>query len=233
MLNNITPIVKNLLIINILIFVVFKFFMPDWSYFVEAFYPASSEFLPVQLVGHMFMHANLPHLFFNMFALYMFGTVLEHYWGPRFFLLFYLVSGFGAIALHFLVKYISIQMLTADISPELVQQVFNEGYAVLARGENYADPALSKLNLNVNIPAVGASGAVYGLLAGFGLQFPRHKLMLLFPPIPIEARFFIPILIIFEFFAGFSGGSNIAHFAHIGGALFGFILLKFRYKLNL
>ncbi len=233
MINNLTPIVKNLLIINILVFVIFTYLLPGWSQYVEVFYPASSEFLPVQLVTHMFMHANLPHLFFNMFALYMFGTVLEHYWGPKFFLFFYFVSGFGAIALHMLVKYISIRMLSADLSPEMIQQVYSEGYSVLAGNQNYSDPDLAKLNLNINIPAVGASGAIYGLLAGFGLQFPRHKLMLIFPPIPIEARFFIPILIVFEFFAGFSGGSNIAHFAHIGGALFGFLLLKFRYKINL
>jgi len=233
MLNNITPIVKNLLIINILVFVAFTYFFPDWNQYVEGYYPTSSEFLPVQLVSHMFMHANLPHLFFNMFALFMFGSVLEHYWGPRFFLLFYFVSGFGAIALHMLVKYISIRMLSEGVSPEVLQQIYNEGRSVLMEGKNYADPAMAKINLEANIPAVGASGAVYGLLAGFGLQFPRHKLMLLFPPIPIEARFFIPILIVIEFFAGFSGGSNIAHFAHIGGALFGFLMLKFRYKLNI
>lgn len=233
MLNNITPIVKNLLIINILIFVAFTYFFPAWQQYVEAYYPASSEFLPVQLVSHMFMHGNLPHLFFNMFSLFMFGTVLEHYWGPKFFLFFYFVSGFGAIALHMLVKYISIQWWSQDLSPEELGQIYSEGRSVLMEGKNYADPVMSKINLAVNIPAVGASGAVYGLLAGFGLQFPRHKLMLIIPPIPIEARFFIPILIAIEFFAGFSGGSNIAHFAHIGGALFGFLLLKFRYKINL
>ena len=230
---NISHIVKNLIIINVVVFVIFSFILPQFAHYVEAYYPGSSEFLPVQIIGHMFMHADLMHLFFNMFMLYMFGTVLENFWGSKFFLFFYLVSGFGAIGLHMLVKYISLQFMYADISPETYQMVQEEGAAVLAQGRNYMDDSLAKLNLLLNIPAVGASGAVYGLLAGFGLQFPRHKLMLIFPPIPIEARIFIPILIIFEFFAGINGGSNIAHFAHLGGALLGFILFKFRHKIHL
>ena len=230
---NISYIVKNLIIINVVVFVVFSFILPQFNQYVEAYYPGSQEFLPVQLIGHMFMHADLMHLFFNMFMLYMFGTILENYWGSRFFLFFYLASGFGAIGLHMLVKYITLKFSYGDISPEMYQMVYSEGRSVLAQGRNYMDADLGKLNLILNVPAVGASGAIYGLLAGFGLQFPRHKLMLIIPPIPIEARIFIPILIIFEFFAGINGGSNIAHFAHLGGALFGFILYKFRYKIKL
>ena len=226
-------IVKNLIIINVVIFVIFGFILPQFSHFVQAYYPGSKEFLPVQLIGHMFMHGDLMHLFFNMFMLAMFGSVLEQYWGSRFFLFFYLVAGFGAIALHMLVKYISLQYLIPDISPEMYTMVYDEGRAVLTQGRNYMDGDLARLNQILNIPAVGASGAVYGLLAGFGLQFPRHKLMLIFPPIPIEARIFIPILIIIEFFAGLRGGDGIAHFAHIGGALFGFILYKFRHKIKI
>jgi membrane associated rhomboid family serine protease len=229
----ISYIVKNLIIINVVVFIVFGFILPQFSYYVEAYYPGSREFLPVQLIGHMFMHGDLMHIFFNMFMLYMFGTILENYWGSKFFLFFYLVSGFGAISLHMLVKYITLQTTLADIPPDMYQMVYEEGRSVLTQGRNYLDSDLGKLNVLLNVPAVGASGAVYGLLAGFGLQYPRHKLMLIFPPIPIEARIFIPILIIFEFFAGINGGSNIAHFAHIGGALFGFILFKFRHKINL
>jgi len=230
---NISYIVKNLIIINVIVFVVFSFLLPQLSYYVEAYYPGSKEFLPVQLIGHMFMHADLKHIFFNMFMLYMFGTILENYWGSKFFLFYYLVSGFGAIALHMFVKYISLSMISSEISPEMYSQVYEEGRSVLTQGKNYMDSNLGDLNMILNVPAIGASGAVYGLLAGFGLQFPRHKLMLIIPPIPIEARIFIPILIIFEFFAGFTGGDNIAHFAHLGGALFGFILFKFRHKINL
>lgn len=230
---NISYIVKNLIIINVIVFVVFSFILPQFGYLVEAYYPGSKEFLPVQLIGHMFMHADLMHIFFNMFMLYMFGTILENYWGSKFFLFFYLVSGFGAIGLHMLVKYITLNYLMGDISPEMYQMVYEEGRSVLTQGRNYMDDDLGKLNQILNIPAVGASGAVYGLLAGFGLQFPRHKLMLIFPPIPMEARIFIPILILIEFFAGINGGSNIAHFAHLGGALFGFILFRFRHKIKL
>lgn len=229
---NISYIVKNLIIINVVVFVIFGFILPQFSYFVEAYYPGSQEFLPVQLIGHMFMHGDLMHLFFNMFMLYMFGTVLERFWGPKFFLFYYLVAGFGAIGLHMLVKFISLKFISAEISPEMYQTVYEEGRSVLTQGRNYQG-VLGKLNLILNVPAVGASGAIYGLLAGFGLQFPRQKLMLIIPPIPIEARIFIPILIIFEFFAGMTGGDNIAHFAHLGGALFGFILFKLRHKINL
>jgi membrane associated rhomboid family serine protease len=230
---NISYIVKNLIIINVVVFVVFGLILPQFSYFVEAYYPASKEFLPVQLIGHMFMHGDLMHLFFNMFMLYMFGTVLENYWGPKFFLFYYLIAGFGAIGLHMFVKYISLTMIADDIPPGMYETVYNEGRSVLTQGKNYMDSDLGNLNQILNVPAVGASGAVYGLLAGFGLQFPRQKLMLIFPPIPIEARIFIPILIIIEFVLGMRGGDNIAHFAHLGGALFGFILFKFRHKINL
>jgi membrane associated rhomboid family serine protease len=229
----ISYIVKNLIIINVVVFIIFGFILPQFSYFVEAYYPGSKEFLPIQLIGHMFMHGDLMHIFFNMFMLYMFGTVLENYWGSKFFLFFYLVSGFGAIGLHMLVKYITLHTALSDIPPDMYQMVYEEGRSVLMQGRNYMDEDLGRLNRILNIPAVGASGAVYGLLAGFGLQFPRHKLMLIFPPIPIEARIFIPILIVIEFFSGLNGGSNIAHFAHLGGALFGFILFKFRHKINL
>lgn len=229
---NISYIVKNLIIINVIVFAIFGFLLPQFGYLVEAYYPASKEFLPIQLIGHMFMHGDLMHLFFNMFMLYMFGTVLENYWGPKFFLFYYLVAGFGAIALHLLVKYLSIHFLLGDIPQGSYDTVYNDGRALLLQGKNYIGD-MGRLNLILNVPAVGASGAVYGLLAGFGLQFPRQKLMLIFPPIPIEARIFIPILIIIEFFAGMRGGDGIAHFAHLGGALFGFILYRFRHKINL
>lgn len=235
----VSPLVKNLIIINVIVYFAVTFLFPNWLIYFQAYYPASGNFRPIQLVTHMFMHGNLmPHLFFNMFMLYMFGSTLEYYWGRKYFLLVYLASGFGAIAFHYFVNYLAIQYYRQFISPEMYQEIINNGTEILNKGKNYLGFA-GKINLIINIPAVGSSGAVYGILAGFGTQFPRQKLMLLFPPIPIEARILIPGLIILELFLGLGGsiglgGSDgIAHFAHIGGAMVGFILVRYRYKFNM
>jgi membrane associated rhomboid family serine protease len=229
-MNQLTPLVKNLIIINVIVYLSVTYLFPGWSEYFMAYYPASLNFHPVQIVTYMFMHGNLiPHLFFNMFMLYMFGSILEYYWGEKYFLFTYLMSGFGALALHYLVKYISIQYYMSDVPPELYSSVLKEGRSVLMEGQNYIEQ-LGKINLIVNVPAVGASGATMGMLAAFGTQFPRHKLMLIIPPVELEARIFIPLLIVFELFMGFSNFDNVAHFAHIGGAITGFLLTKYRYK---
>ena len=201
----ITPTVKNLIIINVIVYFAITYMFPGLRIYFEAFYPASSYFHPVQLVTHMFMHANLLHLFFNMFMLYMFGTTMEYVWGSRYFLFVYFASGFGAVALHFLFKLILLQFA--------------------------ADPQLS-YEL-INIPAVGASGAVFGIFAAFGAQFPHRMLMLIFPPVALEARILIPAMVILEVFLGITGYDGIAHFAHVGGAITGFLLAKYRYKFNM
>jgi membrane associated rhomboid family serine protease len=167
-----------------------------------------------------------------MFMLYMFGSVVEYYWGGRFFLLTYLASGFGAIFFHYLVKYIAIQYYSSDISPDSFIQMINSGRELIYDGKNFTG-VLGKMNVMINIPAVGASGAVFGILAGFATQFPRRKLMLLFPPIPVEARILIPIIIVMELFLGLGGNDGVAHFAHIGGAITGFVLTRLRYKINI
>ena len=161
------------------------------------FYPASPFFRPYQIITHMFMHASIGHLFFNMFALYMFGSALESVWGRVKFLKFYFVTGLGALALYLGVKY-------------LEMNYFGEpGYAE-------------------NIPMLGASGAVFGLLAGFGFMFPESRIMLLIPPIPMKAKYFVIIFGGIELFLGIANiGTGIAHFAHVGGALFGILTLYY------
>ncbi len=229
----ISPLVKNLIFINLIVYFAVTLLFPNWIMYFEAFYPASKYFRPIQLVTHMFMHGNLiPHLFFNMFMLYMFGSTLEYLWGQKFFLFVYLASGFGAIAFHFFVKFLAIQYFAHDVTPEIMDEIINNGREVLQQGKNYVGIA-GKINTIINIPAVGASGAVYGILAGFGTQFPRRLLMLIFPPVALEARILIPGLIILELFLGFGGSDGVAHFAHIGGAITGFILTKYRYKFNM
>jgi membrane associated rhomboid family serine protease len=191
-------------------------------------YIQSPEFRPYQLVTHLFMHGGFFHLFCNMFALWMFGRVLETVWGPKRFFIFYFVTGLGAAALHTVVNYIEFQHLAAKMTPDAVQMVMSQGTEIFNQGKNFIDPMAGKLNLMLNIPTVGASGAVFGILLGFGMLFPNTELMLLFPPIPIKAKYFVAGYGVLELFMGVTGtGANIAHFAHLGGMLFGFILIKY------
>lgn len=206
--NAMPPVVKNLLIINGLMYLATLAFYKtgiDLNMKLGLFYIGSDYFHPYQFVTHMFMHGSLLHLFSNMFALWMFGMQLENFWGPKRFLFFYFFCGLGAAAIHSLVNYFEIQhlLLTEDL-----QRMMNM----------------------INMPTVGASGAVFGVLLAFGMLFPNTRLMLLFPPIPIKAKYFVFFYAIFELYAGISslnGGSNIAHFAHVGGMLFGYILIKY------
>ena len=202
-------VVKNLLIINGLFFlatIAAANFEVDLIRLLGLYYIESEYFQPYQIISHMFMHGGPLHIFSNMFALWMFGSRLENFWGPKRFLFFYFFTGLGAALIHSTVTYLEIAQLQNSLTdPMYLQQV-------------------------KNIPTVGASGAVFGVLLAFGMIFPNTQLMLLFPPIPIKAKYFVFFYAIFELYAGISsiqGGSNIAHFAHLGGMLFGFILIKY------
>lgn len=206
----ITDVVKHLLIINVLMYLgsmllgdppEYIYSFADWGrYRLAMFYPASDFFKPFQIVTHMFMHANLGHLFFNMFALFMFGPSLEANWGPQRFLFFYLGAGFGALGLYLLVQYLQISNIN-DI--EMAKDL-------------------------INTPVVGASGAVFGLLAGYGMMFPNNVIQLLIPPIPLKAKYFVLIYAGIELFLGLGNfNTGVAHFAHLGGALFGFLLILY------
>jgi len=208
-INAMPEVVKNLLILNGLMYlatIVAENMGVDLTRKLGLFYIGSDYFRPYQFITHMFMHGSLLHIFSNMFALWMFGMRLENYWGPKRFLFFYFFCGLGAAVIHASVTYFEIQHL-----------------------ENSVIDQMSLIAIK-NIPTVGASGAVFGVLLAFGMIFPNTQLMLLFPPIPIKAKFFVFFYAIFELYAGVSslqGGSNIAHFAHLGGMLFGYILIKY------
>ena len=224
------PVVKNLIIINALMLLGYYAFSGainlNWT--LGLFYWGSDQFEPYQIITHMFMHGNFAHLFFNMFALWMFGRVLENVWGPKRFFIYYFVTGLGAAFLHLMVNHIQIQSLMAQMPQEQINEVMARGFSALQNNQNFTDPNMSKLNLSVNIPTVGASGAVFGILLAFGMLFPNTQLLLLFPPIPIKAKYFVMGYGVIELFLGFSQpGSNVAHFAHVGGMLFGFILIKY------
>lgn len=203
-------VVKHLIIINVLMyfgsFVVFGREVFDYNAFdyttlgrmrLAAFLPGSAHFEPYQIFTHMFMHANLGHLLFNMLAIYWFGTMVEAVWGTRRFLFFYLFCGLGAYVLQ-----------TATQWWELSRHGF--------------DPTM------FNGCSLGASGAVFGIMVAFAMLFPNQEIRMLFPPIAMRARFFVPIMAGLELVYGVSGiQSGIAHYAHLGGALFGFLLIMY------
>jgi membrane associated rhomboid family serine protease len=228
---NITPVVKNLLIINGLVFmaslILSKTF--DMNEFFGLHYPASQAFKSFQLITYMFMHANFSHIFFNMFAVFMFGTMLERAWGPKRFLAYYLVTGIGAGLIQFLVAFLSIKSLESQLSFEEISTVYTQGWTYLQQSMNFTNPIMANLNIAINTGTIGASGAVFGILLAFGMLFPNIELMLLFPPIPIKAKYFVIIYGVIELFSGVANfqGDNVAHWAHLGGMLFGFFMIRY------
>jgi membrane associated rhomboid family serine protease len=202
----------NLILINVLVFLATRVWGEQLYAWLALFYPASPYFKPSQIIGHMFMHANFMHIFSNMFALFMFGAILERVWGPQRFLIFYFITGLGAAALHTGVQALIIHNFTGSFAPAL--SVVSNYPQVAAM---YGDPT------------VGASGAIFGVLVAFGMLFPNTELMLIFFPIPIKAKYFVGIYVIWELYRGIAMDptDNVAHFAHLGGALFGFLLVKY------
>lgn len=229
---NIPPVVKNILIINLLVFLGTEFLAGQGinvTQYLALHYFTSDNFYPHQLVTYMFMHGGISHIFFNMFAVWMFGKVLEQVWGPKRFLIYYMATGIGAGLIQLLVAYIRIIPLNELVTPEQMDYIVTNGYELLQTNRNYSDPISGQLNILINVSTVGASGAVFGILLAFGMLFPNTELMLLFPPIPIKAKWFVIMYGVFELYSGFANNpnDNVAHFAHLGGMLFGFILIKY------
>lgn len=233
---NMTPVVKQLLIINIIFFIGSQF-VPLADNFFALYFFESAMFKFWQPITHMFMHGGLGHIFFNMFALYSFGSALEHFWGGKKFLFFYISCGLGAALLHSLVNYFQFHsalnvLVENGVSKTEVFSVLNQGKYSLQWQQILGESGLSNLVDSFSIPAVGASGAIYGLLVAFAFMFPDATLGLMFIPIPIKAKYFIPGVLCIDLFLGVSGksifggnGTGIAHFAHIGGAITGFIMM--------
>jgi membrane associated rhomboid family serine protease len=226
------PVVKNLILINVVMliadFTAKSVFQVDLTTILGLYFPKSDQFMPLQIITHMFMHANFMHLFFNMFALYMFGGILENVWGPKRFLIYYMVCGLGAAFVHETVIMFQYNKLVNAMSPDNLQVVIANGAAVLNEGKQYADVTMRELQMLLNVPTVGASGAIFGVLLAFGVLFPNTQLMLLFPPIPIKAKYFVIGYGAIELYLALTQpGSNIAHAAHLGGMLFGYILIRY------
>ncbi len=228
-LSNLTPVVKNLLIINVVCFIGSAIFMQAPRFF-GVYYPDSPFFHVWQVITYMFMHGGFGHIFFNMFALVMFGPIIEQVLGSKRFINFYLICGLGALVLQYGVQAAEVyQIMGTPFAKSHLMPYEFENYRgfIPQHPDQYNIDDRSTIFGIYSTPMVGASGAIYGLLLAFGYLFPNMSLYLLFLPIPIKAKYFIPILIIIEIYLGFSNsGGSIAHLAHVGGALFAYILLK-------
>lgn len=201
-ISQIPTVTKNLVAINILMFIATlineNFMVTNFA----MFYPASPFFKPWQILTHMFMHGGFWHIFFNMYSLLMFGSILERSLGPKKFLIFYFVTGLGAVALHTGVEWMQARVFIA----------------------NGAAGAYHGLLMT---PTLGASGAIYGVLIGFAMLYPQARLTLIFPPIPMTAKWLVIIFAAIELFSGINGiQESVAHFAHLGGMLFGWLLIR-------
>ncbi len=208
-MQNVPTAVKNIIIINVLVMIMTSL-NGDFMYEKFAlFYPTSPFFHWWQPLTHMFMHGGFWHLFFNMYTLYIFGSVLERVWGAKKFLIFYFVTGLGAAAIHTGVEWIEMQTWLTKAA---------EGSA----------SALASIHALKMTPTVGASGAIYGVLMGYAMLYPDSILTLIFPPISLKAKWFVLIFAAIELLTGVTGtGGGIAHFAHLGGLIFGFLLMMY------
>ena len=248
--SGIPVVVKNLIIINALVFIANMALGNKLTEWLALYFFNNPNFKPFQFITHMFMHGGWMHIFFNMFALWMFGSMLEQVWGSKRFLTFYIICGLGAAGLHTLVNWIEIRPLIDQLSAvnfdfvyikqalsltpindhlTEINNLLDQGARSASNWNTSLTATMEKFFLKNAIPVVGASGAIFGVLIGFGMIFPNTKLMLIFFPVPIAAKYFIPVLMVLELFLGIGQFSwdNIAHFAHLGGALFGFILMKY------
>ena len=223
-MNKLTDGIKHLIIINVILFVAPQLLRLDFTNMLALHFPANEHFGLWQYISHMFMHASVSHILFNMYGLWAFGTPLEQMWGRKKFLFFYFSAGLGAGLIYTLVNYYQFNAALETLMSSGISQ--NEILELMNPTKMYQNEDLQTMNQLHNTPAVGASGAVYGVLAAFGLYFKDAKLALIFLPIPIAAKYFIPVMILGDLFFGMTKYSvgNIAHFAHIGGALIGFII---------
>lgn len=248
---NLTPVVRVLLILNVLVFLVTNEAIIN-QFGLHSF--LSDKFNPIQLLTHMFLHGGFNHIFSNMIGLVVFGPMLEQFWGPRRFTFFYFFCGLGAALLFSGINYFETydvykSVLAYRVSPgfdgfsAFVDQHATSYYdrlvpfldkfrAYPTDGKNIQDSVsiVNRIFSNqVDEPMVGASGAIFGVIMGFGLLFPNTQLFLLFPPIPVKAKYLVIFYGAFELYSGIyrAQSDNVAHFAHIGGMLFAFILVKY------
>ena len=238
-MGRITEIVKHLLIINIIFFFASSVLGEIMYDLFAMHYPNNPNFFIWQPITHMFMHGDLTHIMFNMIGLWMFGTPLEQMWGKQKFIFFYISAGLGAVLLQTIIYHIDVvsvnQILSEyGLSKGEIDLFYETGRLNTSLIQSIGEDRLFSGIQSFKALMVGASGALYGILVAFAMLFPNVQLMLLFPPIPVRAKYLVPILILFDLFFGFTSYSvgPIAHFAHIGGAITGFIMMWYWKKNN-
>lgn len=235
MFRNIPPVTKNLLIINSLVWLAMILMPVSFSDAVERacalHYPLSPDFRFWQPLTYMFLHSTqtLTHLVFNMFGVWMFGSVLERVFGSPRYLFFYLTVGMGAALVQWGVYAIWLAVLAGSLPADMsLTAIAEQGARLLSQHMNWTDPSLSQANILINVPAVGASGALYGVLLGFAMLFPNMPLYFFFIPIPVKAKWMVAGYGIIELFYGVTGmQSGVAHFAHLGGMLVALLLIVY------
>ncbi|MDL1913737.1 MAG: rhomboid family intramembrane serine protease [Bergeyella sp.] len=241
MLGTLTPITRNLIILNVLLYTVSNFLFPYLYTILPAYYPFSPNFRSWQIVTHMFMHASfssgtgIAHILFNMLTLWSFGPVLESYLKEKRFLILYFASGLGAFLLFNLWNFFEVYQITQslknmEVDPTDIYTISDLEYTGI-RSLGKIDPAARQASQSLlealTVPMLGASGAIFGVIAAFSTLFPNARLFFMFIPFPIKAKYLFPIIMVISLYLGLSSTlSNIAHFAHIGGAIVGFFLAK-------
>lgn len=224
------PVTKNLLMVNVLIFVFMAIMGRDnvINQYCALHYFTSPYFNPAQLITYMFIHAGFTHLFFNMFALFMFGPSIEWAFGSKRFLFYYISVGIGAALVQEGVYAIMLHKYYAMFPAQEMEQIIEQGAILLKTGRTFADPVLGEINMLVNGATIGASGAIYGILLAYGMLWPDRELMLLIPPVPIKAKWMVIGYGALELLLGVTGASSgVAHFCHLGGMLFGFLIILY------
>lgn len=226
-------VVKNLLIINGIVFLIKitglgNFGGTDMDTLFGLHFFASPLFKPWQLVTHLFMHGGFAHLALNMLGLYMLAPPLEYKWGSQRFLTFYMLVGVGAALIYTGVHAIEYAQLANEVGTKGIAEVKLNGPGLWSQFQNYTDPSLARINELFNIPMVGASGAIYGVLLAFGMSYPETELIMFPLPIPIKAKYFVMILGGMSLFNTLNAnpGDNVAHLAHLGGMIVGFFLIR-------
>lgn len=232
------PVTLNLIIINVIVWLAQLVFIRqglDLTKIFGLYYIGSEGFKVHQLFTYMFLHdtSSFMHVFSNMFAVFMFGRTIEYVWGSKRFLTFYMVTGVGAGLIQLLVAFIRIQAMKSGMPSDAIYEVYTQGFDLIQNNMNYINSAQGSLNIALNTVTVGASGAVFGILLAFGMLFPNAELFIIPIPFPIKAKYFVVGYGFFELFFGVRNFAwdNVAHFAHLGGMLFGiFMILYWRKK---
>ena len=224
-------VVYTLIAINILVFAADSIFRGGLSNVLALHFPQNENYVIWQYLSHMFMHGSLTHLLFNMFALLMFGTALENIFGKTRFIIFYFACGIGAAVIYNVINSYQFNEIYSILSAsglnntDIISMIQQSSYPPKVLSEEQAREILSLYH----VPMVGASGAIYGILVAYAIYFPNKKLLFIFVPFPIAAKYFVPALIAVDLFSGVTGfslfGGGVAHFAHVGGAIIGLLLM--------